>query len=384
MAYNVLKGTVEGSVDQHGDQEIGGVKVFKNTISASIFYDTDAQSPCATLKDVAIQSINEGKKASIITYEGDSKGKAHYNLTFDGKALKGTTANFDNFIGGASGLIEIPAGELTGLMSADIVKHGSSLYSDRGALEINKSDGIKITDSGVSLDLAPNGALKFENGKVKVQIDNTLDVSVSGQNISDNDTILMYDVSRGDLRHTTFKNMYDGFINLKIPHPAGTVNSVQFKGRKGLSASDNLTFDNSSNTLTIKGNSKTLCAEISQEFISNGKTEINGSLYKSIKTVSDFDYEVQDNDSTILVDITSNSSTIMLPNAKNNCGRVISIKGIIGEQQKYRIRSNNSVKIITNGELIDFTQQIILKSNYSSRTFHSDGNKWWIINANGS
>ena len=48
MAYNVLKGKVEGSVDQHADQEIEGVKVFKNTISASIFYDTDAQSPCAT------------------------------------------------------------------------------------------------------------------------------------------------------------------------------------------------------------------------------------------------------------------------------------------------------------------------------------------------
>ena len=42
MAYNVLKGTVDGSVDQHGDQEIEGKKVFKNTISASVFYDTDA------------------------------------------------------------------------------------------------------------------------------------------------------------------------------------------------------------------------------------------------------------------------------------------------------------------------------------------------------
>ena len=57
MAYNVLKGIVEGSVDQHADQEISGIKVFKNTISASVFYDTDADSPCATLKDVAIKEI---------------------------------------------------------------------------------------------------------------------------------------------------------------------------------------------------------------------------------------------------------------------------------------------------------------------------------------
>ena len=33
MAYNILKGSVEGSVDQHGDQEINGIKIFKNTPS---------------------------------------------------------------------------------------------------------------------------------------------------------------------------------------------------------------------------------------------------------------------------------------------------------------------------------------------------------------
>ena len=57
MAYNVLKGLVEGSVDQYGDQQIEGVKVFKSTISASVFYDTDAESPCATLKDVGIKKV---------------------------------------------------------------------------------------------------------------------------------------------------------------------------------------------------------------------------------------------------------------------------------------------------------------------------------------
>lgn len=156
------------------------------------------------------------------------------------------------------------------------------------------------------------------------------------------------------------------------------------KGRKGFTSNDALTFDVNSSTLQVKGKTKSLCTEASQELISNGKTEINGSLYKSIKTIADFDYEVQDNDSTILVDVTNNSSTVLLPSAKNNCGRVINIKGIISEEQKYRIRSSNTLTITTNGELIDFTKEIVLKSNYSSRTLHSDGNKWWIINANGS
>ena len=54
MAYNVLKGKVEGSVDQYADQEIGGVKVFKNTVSASVFYDTNAGEPCITAQDLPI------------------------------------------------------------------------------------------------------------------------------------------------------------------------------------------------------------------------------------------------------------------------------------------------------------------------------------------
>ena len=34
MAYNVLKGSIEGSVDQHGDQEINGIKMLeKHTIN---------------------------------------------------------------------------------------------------------------------------------------------------------------------------------------------------------------------------------------------------------------------------------------------------------------------------------------------------------------
>jgi uncharacterized protein YqjF (DUF2071 family) len=73
-----------------------------------------------------------------------------------------------------------------------------------------------------------------------------------------------------------------------------------------------------------------------------------------------------------------------MPIAKENYGRVITIKIIVAEDQKYRIRGAHSAKIITNGELVDFTKEIDLNSNYSSRTLQSDGTKWWIINANGS
>ena len=87
MAYNVLKGNVEGSVDQHADQHIDGVKVFKNTVRASVFYDTDAGAPCVTTKDVAIATLEGSAKNGIITLEGGRTAKVHHNLSFDGDTL---------------------------------------------------------------------------------------------------------------------------------------------------------------------------------------------------------------------------------------------------------------------------------------------------------
>ena len=83
MAYNVVKGIVEGSVDQYGDQEIRGVKVFKNTISASVFWDTDAQSPCATMKDVAIKKIKGNVNNGLIISDKDHGARTHHNLTYN-------------------------------------------------------------------------------------------------------------------------------------------------------------------------------------------------------------------------------------------------------------------------------------------------------------
>ena len=76
MAYNVLKGKVDGSVDQYADQEIDGVKRFKNTLSASGFYDTKVESYCATLKDVPLRQLKSRSKYGILTYQGNSSVKA--------------------------------------------------------------------------------------------------------------------------------------------------------------------------------------------------------------------------------------------------------------------------------------------------------------------
>ncbi len=384
MAYNVLKGNVEGSVDQHADQEIGGIKVFKNTISASVFYDTDAQSPCATENNVAIKKIIGQTSGGVLTYVENKEAKVHFNLTFDGKTLTTDSAVFKNISGEASGLYNIPSEKLIGKINAERINCGGELESHKGVLQIKKSNGLVADEDGLSLDIGPNGGLSFKNGKVQADPGNTLNVTVTGQNLSDNDLLMLYDASRGDLRHTTFKNLYHGYIAAKIPHAAGSINSIQLKGNKSFNASDNFTFNTDNNTLDVKGKTKTIDLEANNSFSSNGTTEINGALFKAIKRVSQKNYEIQDTDNTILLDISKQDVSVTLPPAKENYGRVLNIKVIIEEDQKYKIRSSRIAKIKTNAELIDFTKEIVLKSNYSSRTLHSDGVKWWVTNANGS
>ena len=384
MAYNVLKGNVEGSVDQHADQEIDGIKVFKNTISASVFYDTDAQSPCATENKVALTNIVNDTKNGILTYQGNKVAKSHYNLTFDGKTLSTENASFKKISGNAEGLYNIPATKLSGKLSANIIDCGDGVESRENKLRIKKGPGIKVLDTGVSVDIAPNGGLSLKNGKLTADPGNTQNVCVGGQNISDTDLIALYDVSRGDLRHTTLSNFYDAFVNIKVPHANGPVGAIQFKGNKSFEGSDVLVYDKASKSLTSNGKIKSNEFESCDHLASNGTTEINGALYKQIKTVSSENYMVQDNDNTILLDVTDNSVSLQLPLASENAGRVLNIKVIISDNQKYRIRGTHSAKITTLGELIDFTKEIHLKSNYSSRTIHSDGNKWWVISSTGS
>jgi hypothetical protein len=380
MAYNVLKGAVEGSVDQYGDQEIEGIKVFKSTISASVFYDTDARSPCATENKVAFDKLIGGSKNSLLTYQGGKETKSHYNLTFDGATLKVPTVAAKSLVGSGDGLYNIPASKLQGTVPAQSINFGHGLEAQKETLKVNAADGIESTAEGVGVSLLTNGGLGFKNGKLVVNANNSANITTKGQNISDTDLLLAYDSTRGEVRHTTFKNLYDGFLHLKVPKPQGAMNSVQFKGNAGFKGERGFTYEPHNNTLAVKGTIKTLNACVTKKLETTGDLEINGALYKEIKVVADETYEFQDTDNTVLFDTTDHSIVATLPLAKENVGRLITIKKI--HQNKYKLRSFVlSVKVDTG--LIDMSNEITLKNNYSTRTFHSDGHNWWIINKSG-
>jgi len=382
MAYNVLKGIVEGSVDQYGDQEIDGIKVFKNVVSASVFYDTDAQSPCATENKVAVERIVSEKAGAILTYQGDKTAQCHYNLLFDGRTLHTDNAVISRITGSGCGLRDLPANKLIGEVPAHSINYGSGLEAHKQKLRVNAGDGISVNSDGTSVALLPNGGLGIKSRKLLLDPENALNIKENGQNLSDPDLLVVYDVTRREIRHTTLQNLYDGFLNFKVPHPGGTKNSIQFKGAKEFDGNSNFTFEPQNNTATLKGTLRSLALHASKKIESNGDLEINGALYKNVKVISDVDYDFQDTDNTVLFDTTDTHIVATLPPAQKNHGRVITVKKIC--QHQYKLISSYHLKIKSDGGKIDFSSEITLKSNYSVRTFHSDGNSWWVINKSGT
>lgn len=384
MAYNVLKGPVDGSVDQHGDQDIGGVKVFKNTISASTFYDTDDGRPCVTDSSVALTKLNGSTPNGIVIFQGDKNASTHHNLTFDGKALYTDMVCATAFTGSAGGLRDIPASNLKGTLNSDLIDCGPGLESKKGKLKVKTFRGIFAAENGLSVDLLPNSGLDIKENKLTVAPANCANVKDQGQNIGGRDLLLLYNVASGQLKHSTVDNLYSGFLNTKVPQAAGVKNSVQFRGSKEFEGDAEFTYEPRSNTLDLKGTLRANEIETSKSLQVNGSVEVNGALYAKISKIQDTYYEIKETDYTILAEANKNKSTIVLPPAAENVGRVIVIKRIVEEGNKYKIIGSQPVIIKSDTDMIDFFKELILKSNYSSRTLQSDGENWWIINSRGS
>jgi len=376
MAYNVLKGNVAGSVDQHADQEIDGVKVFKNTISASVFYDTDAQSPCATIKDVAITRIEGAARNSILTYNGGTTATANFSLVYDKNTLFTEKLVAKEIAGSGTKLINLPANKFINPINAEYINHGKGLTGVRGQIQAAIGAGLKFEDQSITPDLSVVGALNIKDEKIIVDPTRTDNLISSGQTLSDDDLIIVADVSKRKTNSVTVSQLYENYIDNKIAKPSGNKNEIQFKDRRKFSSSPKFTYDAAKSLLTNEGTLNTLNATVENSLT------CNGAIYQNIKSISDVSvYEIGNLDHTVLVDTYKNSVTVKLPPAINNKGRVIVIKK--ANTDKYNIKSN-IIKVESDGELIEQKEHITIKMNYSMRTLQSDGNSWWIVGTNGT
>ena len=375
MAYNVLKGEVEGSVDQHADQEIGGVKVFKNTISASVFYDTDAQSPCATLKDVAITTIQGNPNGTLLIYTDKQTATATSALTFRAQILAAPSMKAAHFEGSAAGLHDLPADKFVGSIPAQHIDFGPGLHNVRGKLQLKGGPGLQIDEDGIGVAIDLKSGLKMRHGYLTIDPTRAPDIKTDGQNLSDGDTLLVGDTSRGSLQSTTLGNFYDRYIKTKAPNPAGSTSEIQLKGRTGFDATSQLSYNISQEVLNVEGKTVTDRLEVKE------KLSCRGSIFTNVKMIVEESYTVKDEDYTLFCDAHKNSISVTLPPACNSRGRIIIIKKT--NTDKYNLRSFPLVIKVEEGT-IDINDKIVLKINYSSRTLQSDGKNWWVIGAKGT
>ncbi len=375
MAYNVLKGTVDGSVDQHADQEIGGVKVFKSTISASVFYDTDAQSPCATMKDVAIKKIKGGTQDGILICDTDAGAKTSHNFRYSNNTLTVQNIETNTISGNASGLVAIPADKFSDKISANFVNHNYGLRNVDGELQAKVADGLRCDEEGIEIDLFPNSCLSIKNNKLIIDPVNSISINKNGQNLSDDDLLMVADVSTGNINNTSLANLYSSYINLKIPHAAGALGEIQFKGKKEFKSNPGLRFEETTNTLQVDGKAK------ANTIVSKSKMICEGAFYQNITTTSEKIYNATEYDHTIVCDASGNKVTVNLPAPQNNRGRIIVVKK--ANKDKYKLNSN-LVNVACSEGRIDINNITEIKMNFSTKTFQSDGENWWIIGSYGS
>ncbi len=378
MAYNVLKGTVEGSVDQHGNQNIGGTKVFKNAVSASAFYDVSAESPCATLKDVPVRKITGGSEGCVLVFQGNAIARAETLLTFRDKELITRTVRADKFIGSGELLTQLPSDQFTKAIRARHIAHSHGLRDVRGNLQVKTAEGLRVNENGVGIDLNSSCALSIVNKKLTVDPARSKNIHSEGHNLSDSDLLLVSDVSRQGTYHTTLQNLYENYIKIKTPSPAGAPSQLQIKAPNGFAATPALSYDTQKNLLNVGGQTKTI------DLVVEESIKCNGAVIKNIKMITDSDYEVSADDYTILCDTNAHSkdkTTITLPPACNHAGRILVIKK--ASSNKYSIKSG--LVVISSPEAnIDINSEMTIKMNYSSRTLQCDGTNWWLIATKGT
>ena len=371
MAYNVLDGVVDYSTTQHTeivdaqtDQEIKGTKIIAGTLLTK-----DGRE----IVPPAITEIEGGSKNALITYQMNSKAKAEFNLTFDGKTLVTKDIRAQNFQGSGEKLTNLPTNQFDGVIPARFLEFGYGIKNVRNKLQVHPGPGITTDSEGVSVSLVSKGGLAFRNKRLVAEPKNCSSVGADGQNLSDDDLVMLHDTSRSEVRNTTLANLYSSYIHSKLPHSAGPINSLQLKAKNGFSASPNLTFEE--NVLNVDGK------VTADALVVSGRTDFEGVVTRNIKTVSSKSYDIESADYTVLCDTSNNKIKVTLPPACDNKGRIVIIKKI--NTDKFKLKADLLTIDVEEGE-IDFRKSVEIKFTYSTVTIQSDGKKWWIIGRTGT
>ena len=281
MAYNVLKGNVqfinsttgsiESMVDDYSNQTIAGVKTFSGIVtassglSASVFYGDG--SALDGLTPVGVQTYNSSGDNRVLTSVNSTTIQGEANLIFDGSLLTVTgaisassTVSGSEFYGAATGLTSIPTNQFNGNISAADLNLGNGVENSSGnlTLTLSASSGLALSSAGLGVD--PNNA-----------------TSIAGGSLASADEFLVADNDKSNgLRKATITNLQTYMQNsLTFRAPAGSEHQIQFKDGSGaFAASSDLTFNDTTNILTVTGQ-LTASNLVSSSFYGDGNNLTN-------------------------------------------------------------------------------------------------------------
>ena len=216
--------------------------------------------------------------------------------------------------------------------------------------------------NGTGAELAGVPAAALTNLE-QLKLDSLEDVNIQGQTLADLDLVVIYDASHNILRKTTLSSLYTTYLNAKAVHPAGSPNQLQIKSPAGVTASPNLTFKTSNNTLEVNGT------------VRSGGVNIKGSVIAPVYVITEEVYNITEQDYTILADTTDKNIVVVLPKPTRCAGRLLNFK---------KTAAVNNLTLLCESGLIDGIDSRVISQNNSTRTLQSDGTNWWIISKSGT
>ena len=369
MAYNILKddvefsgvnlGTIEDMVDDHRDQTIGGVKTFSDMItasaglSASVYYGDGS----------GLSGINSspGGGEGSIQFNSSSTLAGNLNFTYDGSNVSLVGELSASFLSGSGeNIYNITSANINGNINAN---------------QINFGDGLENNSNELRVKIDANSAINRAATGIKVDLTG---LSASGV-LADADVFL---VEKTGNKKATALGLYN-YVNgkLTIPTVAGLNTQIQYNDAGDLGASPNLTFNDTTNTLTTTN--ITASTHVSASVFYGDGSNLTGISGGSSTSFTIFSSSFTISSSYDVLGVNTSGSVVtgsLLAANSYSAGQRLVFKDIAGSASV-----NNIVVEVSGTQQLDGVSGASLKitANNGSATIVSDGvSNFYIIGTN--
>ena len=379
MAYNVLKGNVqfinsdsgsiESMVDDYSNQTIAGIKTFSGILTASTGISSSAyfgDGGGLSGLNVAVNAYSNASDNRVLTSVNATSIQGESNLTFDGTVLTVTgslSASLDvsgsRFHGSAVGLTSIPTNQFVGSISAASLNLGDTVDNDSGELivDLSSSGGLESTVTGLKV-----------NPSVAVQKTSPVNA----------DKFLLADSAASNTtKYITYDHLSTGIASgITTFPPNGSDGNVQIKNGSAFQGPNELSFNTTSNILTVTGKI-TASVHVSSSQVFATSFHGDGSNLSGLSTNSynsfTANFDVYREFDLIGVVTTGSAITASLPTAATfDPGQRVTFKDVSGS-----CSGSNHIVISASsyhtGDRIDGEGIVKIQAGFGAVTIASDG-----------